>query len=185
MRYEVSKRGQAKSGPTLSKPKSESQRLTQLMNTSNLIVFSASKSYLCASSGLPQTRPCMSLVYIHINNIIGSSLSEPHINGTNVREIILPERAPHKRHSCARIVLYIYILLLLLWYVRHARGAIICSAHQCAKHFRGRMSKLCDFHMYTLIGVSLSEPHINSMNVRNMCISIYLHIYVCVSYVRH
>ena len=31
-----------------------------------------------------------------------------------------PERAPHKRYSCARIV-YILLLLLLLWYVGHAK----------------------------------------------------------------
>ena len=38
------------------------------------------------------------------NKLIGASLSEPHINGTAVRE------------------LYIYILLLLLlWYVGHAK----------------------------------------------------------------
>ena len=35
--------------------------------------------------------------------LIGASLSEPHINGTAVRE------------------LYIYLLLLLLWYVGHAK----------------------------------------------------------------
>ena len=72
----------------------ESQRLRYAqmnrMHTSNFLfnVFHI-KVILIASSGSPQTRPCMSLV--------GTSMSEPHINGTAVRE------------------------LYILWYVGHAK----------------------------------------------------------------
>ena len=47
-------------------------------------------------------------------NIIGASLSEPHINGTSMRE------------------LYIYIYIYILWYVGHV-GIIASYGHKNAK----------------------------------------------------
>ena len=66
--------------------------------------------------------------------IIGASLSEPHIDELNVRNLYIiiiiiyyyywgePERAPHRRVERSQSIYY--LLLSLLWYVRHPRAAI-------------------------------------------------------------
>ena len=54
--------------------------------------------------------------------IIGTGLSDPYIDNTNVRNFTF----------------------FLLWHVRHPRAAVY-GVHQCTIHSSGCMSKLCNF----------------------------------------
>ena len=56
--------------------------------------------------------------------VIGASLSEPHIDETNARNPYIIGASlsePHINGTAMREFYIIYYILLLLWYVRHAK----------------------------------------------------------------
>ena len=61
---------------------------------------------------------------LHSSDIIGASLSEPHIDETNARNP------------------YIIIIILYVWYVRHARTAIDI-VQRCAVYFKRPHENIC------------------------------------------
>ena len=87
-----------------------------------------------------------------------------------------PERAPHKRYSCARIIYYILLLLLLLWYVGHAKlypqhGSMSINAKYSIAHswicVHASLHNLCLFQSHILRSAAQARPkqamHVSSI----------------------